>query len=259
MNGEQKMRKIRRWLLPLACLLLTFLTGCVRYEVGVSFEDQHHGAIVQHIKLGQQLTSLSQSEANKWLDSIEERAVNLQGKAKRISSQEITVTIPFNNGQDLTDKFNQFFKPKPQKRSRLTKSDSFDLVQLTSEMSIHQSNLLLVERDRLQLEVDLRPLGVLSNQGNIIVSPGSLIELDFILNTPWGARTIVGNNLLTPEVGKGRNQLVWHLQPGQVNKIETVFWIPSFLGLGTVVIILLIVGGFYLKYKRLPLVNSRTA
>lgn len=244
----------KRGVWGLACLLglLVFLTGCVRYEVGINFDDQHHGAIVQHISLSKQLTTLSQAEATQWLNSVEQRAKKLQGKTEHISPQEIAVTIPFSNGQELASKFNQFFHEKSQTPSQPSKSDDLDLLQLTSELSFNQSNWLLAERDRLQLNIDLRALGVLSNQGNIIVSPGDLIDLDLILNAPWGARATTTAGFLAPEIGEGGHQLVWHLQPGQINTLEAVFWLPSFLGLGTVAIILLMLAGFYLKYKRFP-------
>jgi hypothetical protein len=258
MNDAQKIRrKLLSFLLPLACCCLIFLTGCVRYEVGVNFADQHHGEIVQYIKLGQQLTTLSQAETQEWLESIERRAAQLSGYAKRLSPQEIAVTIPFNNGKDLADKFNQFFNPKPPKKPQPKPAKTLDLVQLNSQMSLRQSNLLLLERNRISLEVDLRALGVLSNQGNIIVSPGSLIDLEFVLNSPWGGRSIEADKVLAPEIRQGGRQLVWHLQPGQINKIEVAFWTPSWLGLGTLGIIAIILLGFYLKYKRLPLVVSQ--
>jgi hypothetical protein len=250
--------KFVTFLLPFALVILA-LTGCVRYEVGVNFEDQHHGEIVQHIKLGQQLTSLSQSEVNKWLNSIESRAAKLQGKARKVSAQEIAVTIPFNNGKELVNKFNQFFNPNSQQMPPSAKGDELDLVQLKSELAIQQSNLLVLERNRLSLKVDLRALGVLSNQGNIIVSPGSLIDLEFALNTTWGAYAITGENVLIPEIGEEGHQLVWHLQPGQINNIEAVFWLPNFLGIGTFGIIFLMIAGFYLKYKRWPLLEPTIA
>lgn len=248
-----KTNKIRRLsFLPFVCLLVLLLTGCVRYDVGVNFDTQHHGQIIQHITLGQQLTSLSQTEAQKWLNSIEQRAKKLQGKARKISSQEIIVSIPFSNGQDLADKFNQFFNPNPENKNQRVNPENLDLVQLKSEMSIRQSNLLLLERNQLTLSVDLRALGVLSNQGNIIVSPGSLVDIELALNTPWGAQIIETENGLAPQINNEGKQLAWHLIPGQINTISAVFWVPSWLGVGTVVIIVLMIGGFYLKYGYFP-------
>jgi hypothetical protein len=243
------MKKRLAFLLPFIFCLLTLLTGCVHYDVGVNFQDQHHGTIVQRIELSEQLTNFSQEESEKWLKSIETRTRGLQGRIKRISPQEIVVTIPFSNGQELVEKFNKFFNPSSQAVTNPQQGDAIDLVQLKSEISFEQSNLLLVERNKLHLDVDLRALGVISKQGNIIVSPGSLVDLEFTLNTPWGAST----SGVSPEKRDGGHQLVWKLEPGQIDRIDAVFWVPSPLGLGTIGIIVLIVAGFYLKYKRLPL------
>lgn len=243
------MKKRLSFLLPFIFCLLTLLTGCVHYDVGVNFQDQHHGTIVQRIELSEQLTNFSQEESEKWLKSIETRTRGLQGRIKRISPQEIVVTIPFSNGQELVEKFNKFFNPSSQAVTNPQQGDAIDLVQLKSEISFEQSNLLLVERNKLHLDVDLRALGVISKQGNIIVSPGSLVDLEFTLNTPWGAST----SGVSPEKRDGGHQLVWKLEPGQIDRIDAVFWVPSPLGLGTIGIIVLIVAGFYLKYKRLPL------
>jgi hypothetical protein len=243
---------MNKLLLVFSCLLLTFLTGCVRYDVGVNFNHQQNGAIVQYIKIGEQFTSFNQSEAKKWLASIEDRTKELQGKIERTSPQEIAVTIPFGSGKELAQKFNRFFNPDLKKNSKSIPKDALDLVQLNSQISISQKNLLLFERDRLNLNVDLRALGVLSSQGKVIVNPGSLVDIKFQLNTPLGARSITNIDGLNPE--KVGNVLVWQLQPGQINQIEAVFWIPSYLGIGTVAIVVLMVSGFYLKYKRLPLI-----
>lgn len=243
---------MKKILLPIIFCCLIFLTGCVRYDVGVNFDNQQNGAIVQYIKIGEQFTSFNQSEAKKWLVSIEDRAKELQGTIKRTSPQEIAVTIPFGNGKELAEKFNRFFNPDLKTNSKSVPKDALDLVQLNSQMSLSQKNLLLFERDRLNLNVDLRALGVLSSQGKVIVNPGSLVDIKFQLNTPLGARSITNIDGLNPE--KVGNLLVWHLQPGQINHIEAVFWIPSYIGIGTVAIVALMIAGFYLKYKRLPLV-----
>jgi len=246
------MRKVwgKKSVLIVTCCLLMLLTGCVRYDVGIDFLSQQGGVLVQNIKLGKQLTSLNQLEGNQLLNSLEKRTAKLQGKFKRLSSEEVVVIIPFNNGKELAAKFNKFFNPTDN-NDAISQADAIDLLKVNSNMSVQQSNLLLLERDRLSLTVDLRPLGVISKQGNLIVSSGSLIDTKLVLNTPWKANSLIGENLLEPEINNG-HQIVWQLKPGQLNYLEAVFWVPSILGIGTVVIILLILVGFYLKYKAFP-------
>jgi hypothetical protein len=71
------------------------------------------------------------------------------------------------------------------------------------------------------------------------------------LKTPWGAKTIQRTeNAPVPQ--KNHNQLVWHLNPGELNHIEAVFWLPSPLGIGTLLIVLFVGVGYYLRYKFMP-------
>lgn len=235
------------------CLLI-FLTGCVRYDVGVTYNQVNSGTIIQHIKLGEQITSFSKNEGNAWLNSIEKRSKLLHGKTKRISDEEIVVTIPFNNGKELVSKFNKFFNPS-ELNNKENNSQFSDLLELKAEMSISQSNLLLLERNVLNISADLTPLGVLSQEGNIIISPGDLIDLEVKFNFPWGAK-FVPDELSSPNESPP-NEVIWKLKPGQVNELKTIFWIPNYIGLGTLAIAFLIIVGFYLKYKQLPLINSQ--
>jgi hypothetical protein len=238
------------WVILLASLLLS---GCVNYEVGVNFEGEHKGKIVQHIQLGEQLTNFSNSQAQEWVKSIERRAQQLEGKTKRLSNQDIIVTIPFNSGAELESKFNRFFNPVVKEGSSSKTVETVDLPKFDSKFHLNQGNFLFWQRNQLSYDLDLRSLGVLSANGNIIISPGSLLDLQFSLETPWGARSIEkADNAITPEVYDNGHQLVWTLKPGQLNHLEAVFWLPSPLGIGTFVILLLILGGFYWKYKSFP-------
>lgn len=251
----QFIRAILLRLRVIGAILLSslLLSGCVQYDVGVNVEGQHRGAIVQHIKLGEKLTSFSNEQATEWLRSIERRAKELEGKTKRLSDDEIVVTIPFNNGKELESKFNQFFNPVAKKQATAKASEAVDLPKLDSKIRINQNNFLLMQRNTLIYDLDLRSLGVLSANGNVIVSPNSLLDLKFNLETPWGARSInKGDNAIRPEVHDNGHQLVWTLQPGQLNHLEAAFWVPSPLGIGALVIVLLVVGGFFLKYQSFP-------
>lgn len=244
-------------ILSLFFCLLIFLTGCVRYDVGINFAQVNSGTIVQHLKLDQQLTNFSQTSSNSWLKSIENRAIQLQGKTKRISDEEIVVTIPFHNAQDLVSKFNQFFNPS-ELNTKKQNQEFTDLLDLKAEMFIHQSNMLFLERNVLNISVDLTPLGVISDEGNVIISPGKLIDLELELNFPWGAKSI--NQSLPSESedlpsNLSTKYLAWKLESGRLNEIQTIFWLPNYIGLGTLGIFLLIILGFYLKYKKIPLIS----
>ena len=253
-DGTREKKKHFFFLLPLVFCLLTLVTGCVQYDVGVNFESQTRGEIVQHIKLGERLTSFSSETVAEWLKSVERRVRLLDGKTKRLSQTEVLVRIPFNNGAELQDKFNQFYNPIAQTaKSRVASPLETDLPKFESHLNVKQNNLLLVLRNRLSLELDLRSLSLLSSNGSLLLSPGGLLELDFSLNTPWGAESIeTVAGALVPESYQQGKQLVWKLKPGEVNYLEAIFWIPSPVGIGALIIALFVAAGIALKYQILP-------
>jgi len=217
------------------------LTGCVEYDIGVQMNSQTHGEIVQQIQLQDQLTIFSRATLQTWLDSIAERVRQLEGKTKMLSDQTLKVIIPFNNGAELAVKFNSFFNPYEQLAD--SHDDEADLSLLSSNLAVAQNNLILAIRNHLQLDFDLRSLAVVSANDKVLLSPDNFLDLKFSLATPWGAK-IIGDDTL---VGRSSHQLLWTLEQGKLNHIEAIFWVPSPIGIGALVIILLVAGGTYLK------------
>jgi len=246
---EFKMYKFNfLWLVLTVSLLLS---GCVEYDLGVNFPNANYGEIVQHIKLEERLTSFTSSYVYGWLDSIENRASKLEGKTQRLSPGEIIVKIPFSDGRELQNKFNKFFnyqiQEKPQ--SEQTAADA-EVPNIESKLVLEQNNFLLLVRNRLIYDLDLRSLSLLVSKGNV-ANANSILNLDFRLQTLWGAKNIQqAEGIIEPE--KHGQQLVWKIQPGELNHCEAVFWLPSPLGIGSLLIILFISGGLYLRYSFMP-------
>lgn len=241
-------------LFPLCCLLIS-LTGCVRYDVGINFNSPYNGKIVQQIKIGQQLNNLDHSDVKQWLNSIESRTYELQGKVKKPNPEELLVTIPFGNGKELATKFNELFHNTIPVTSPIAEDEDPDLIKLDSQINLRQNNLIFLERNTLDMTVDLRALNILAHQGKIAVDSDRLIDLEFKLNTPSIAYAALGEDNLQP-IPDPSKQLVWHLQPGKINHIKAVFWLPNPIGIGAAVITMLMILGFYLKYRRFPGVVS---
>lgn len=242
-----KKKYLTRIFLPLCIVVLISLGGCVRYDLGIDFQHQNQGNIFQVIELSQQFTDFSSNEAQQWLETIESRAKSLGGTVERrsrgdnaSSPQTVLVTIPFYSSQQLERSFNQFFHPQSTTAANL----SDELLQLDSTIRVEHNNLLLAERNHLYLTVDLRALGVLSEQGKLVISPSALLDLKFRLYTPWGAKTSDSR----AQVQFDQGGLVWQLQPGEINTIDLVYWLPSRIGIGSLAIIGLMWFGAYLKY-----------
>lgn len=236
------------FLIVLASLLLS---GCVKYDVGVNFNNSNYGEFVQHIHLGERLTTFSGDSVYEWLDSIERRARKLDGKTRRLSREEVVVTVPFNNAEELQTKFNQFFNPNINEKGKYNDVNT-DLPKIESNILLFQNNFLLLVRNKLIYDLDLSSLALISNNGNVLANAGSILDLQFSLKTPWGAKNTepTKENAVLPETnGK---QLTWRLNPGELNHIEVVFWLPSPLGIGALIIILLVWLGIYIRYNLLP-------
>lgn len=226
-------------------LLSLLLSGCVRYDVGVRFDSANRGEFVQHIQIEERLKQFSGGTAQQWLALIKERTQRLGGRLEQLPDDDLLVTIPFTSSGELQTKFNQFFSPL--ENDSPTVAAAIALPPVTSRFTIATSNLLLVERNHLRYDLDLRSLGVLSSSGSVLLSPASLIGLEFRLHTPWGAKSIM-SAVNQPDSQRSGKTLVWQLVPGALNHLEVIFWLPSPLGFGTLAIVLLVVVGRYLKY-----------
>ncbi|EAW34727.1 DUF3153 domain-containing protein [Lyngbya sp. PCC 8106] len=245
----------------LTCLLLT---GCVEYDVGIEFDSQTHGTIQQTIQLSERLTGFSRDGVNEWVSSLKQRVRRVQGRTQRVSDREILVTIPFNNGADLEEKFEQFFNPiSPDQKGKFKDQIEDNLPQFSSNLDLTQNNFIFVLRNHLSLELDLRSLALLTTQEQVLIGSGELLELQFSLDTPWGAK-LVESDGINPDhpkplavTSKQNGQLVWTLKPGEVNQLEALFWIPSPVGIGAVIIILFTYFGYTLKYALLPKLSLR--
>ncbi|YAF95545.1 MAG: DUF3153 domain-containing protein [Nodularia sp. CChRGM 3473] len=249
MNSILPLKNPILWLVLLTSLLLS---GCVQYDVGVNFDSSNRGELVQHIKLGERLTTFSGDYVYEWLNSIERRARQLEGKAQRLSKEEIIVKIPFSNGQELQEKFNEFFNSRANQKAEAVPSESeSELPKIESNLLLDQNNFLLLVKNRLIYDLDLRSLSLIASNGNVLADPGSILDLEFSLKTPWGARNIQQTETAIQPEKKGK-QLIWQLRPGELNHIEVVFWLPSPLGIGSLLIILFIWGGIYLRYTFMP-------
>ncbi len=226
------------------------LSGCVKYDVGINVDSPTRGAIVQHLKFDERFSSLTNSAAQAWVTNIEERTRKLQGKTRRLSNKEVVVTIPFTTSEDLQRKFNAFFDPAA--KSRYLNVRKLDLPTIASQFKVQSGNFLLLERRHILYDVDLRSLGVTAPDGDVLVNPSSLIDLEFRMSAPWGVHNVVRNN--TPPTRRDGKQFVWMLQPGQLNHLEATFWMPSPLGLGTLGVIAIVAIGIFFKNQQ-PIVS----
>ncbi len=240
---------IRRLAIGVCCLLAIGLSGCVKYETGVKFVGLNYGEIVEHIHLGEQLTSFSQAPVQTWLASVEQRAKQAQGRIERLSDRELNVIIPFDNARDLVTKIDRYFNPAFQPSDPGSK--------LKSHLQIEQNNFFLLVRNHLTYEIDLSSLMVKTNDPKVAISSASSVDLNFSLQSPWPIQLSDLPNNLPGIASDGGRQVNWQLQPGKINHLDAIFWLPSYLGIGTLLIILISIAGYYIKYRQIPWRNFK--
>lgn len=228
------------WIILLASLCLS---GCVRYDVGIRFADANHGEIKQYIRLEQQ-SGMGDTLLQTWVKAMEQNVLNLGGQVNHPSQQEWLIQIPFYNARDLETKFNQFFQPPDASRpfGKATSRSSSGVG--GSRLHLTTGNLILWQRNRLQYDLDLRGLQVPESLQYPSATSTLSPSIQLSLQTPWGAK-LLQSNAIAPLVQKRGKQLVWQLQPGVINHLEAVFWVPSPLGIGTALIVAIVLAGGY--------------
>jgi Protein of unknown function (DUF3153) len=233
---------MHRQLTLLLCTIAIALSGCVKYDAGVNFSSLNYGEIVEHIQLGEQLNSFSQAAVQKWVTSIEVRTKQASGKIERISDREFKVVIPFYSAQELVAKIDRYFNP--------SHNNSADRSKFNAQMQIKQSNFLLVVRNHLIYDIDLRSLAIGSSDPKVSVAANNFVDLNFTLQSPWGVKSsdLPGSLVGVEKVGNDR-KMDWQLKPGELNHLDAIFWLPNPLGIGAILIVLISGGGYYLKYR----------
>ncbi|AFY94935.1 DUF3153 domain-containing protein [Chamaesiphon minutus] len=224
-------------------LLAIVLSGCVKYDTSINFSSLNDGEIVERIQLGDRLHSFSQDAVKKWVDSIERRTIQAQGRIEHLNDRELKVIIPFNNSQELIAKIDRYFNPSA--------SDTQSQTNLKSHMTIDRINLLLAVRNHLIYDIDLRSLSIASTDPKVSVAADNSVELNFSIQSPWGVKSGELTSNIT-SVKKLHNQTIWQLKPGQIDRIEAIFWLPNPLAIGGLIISLISLAGYYFKYRQLP-------
>ncbi|GGA33590.1 hypothetical protein CYANOKiyG1_50630 [Okeania sp. KiyG1] len=100
----------------------------------------------------------------------------------------------------------------------------------------------------MSIDLDLQ---LSTSSSKVIVNPSELLDLEFQLTTPWGFSNIEATENETITYLSDR-EIVWKFNPGELNSLDVVFWVPSPIGIGTILIGLFVYLGIALKYQVLP-------
>ncbi|MEO0801891.1 MAG: DUF3153 domain-containing protein [Cyanobacteria bacterium J06642_2] len=287
MAGKILRRRRSRWG-KVAAIALTALatTGCVRYELGLQFNWMGGGEITQDLSWDSMLAGLANElevgVTDQLIAEVERRAEKVEGSLARISDSHVRVTIPFDRYSELEEKVDAFINEPwvvlPDAQSQLlpqapvqlasnaaaaevntvfsnegTPHDSIpsgrEIAQATvapsSELEIDRQSFILMDRYILTYDLDLRGVAVDVPGGLFSLSIDRLLDLTFSLQTPLRPST----SNATSQVG---NRLTWDLETGRVNRLEAVFWLPSWIALVTLIgaTVAIVVAGWVWSARR---------
>ncbi len=220
------MAKLRNLIIRL--LVITALSlglgGCVDYQLGIQFDSQTHGVLIQTLHLDDQFVALNSDARQQWLQIFIEEAKAFSGKATSLDDVSLQVRIDFYNGADLVKKFNQLFAAD----GLMTQVPGAP--PLLAHLDLTQQNWGVALLNHLHADIDLSAL-----KADRAIGDGGALDRWRTLN-------------LSFQIGSIGENRQWPLKPGQVNTIDTTFWVPSPIGIGAVVIVLLCAGGYGVRY-----------
>jgi hypothetical protein len=248
--------------LAVLLLLPVLLSGCLRYDLTLRFDHHTHGQILQTIDLSDRGAALAQPTLAPWLEDLKARSRPLGGQLSQ-GPQTVTLAVPFGTAADLVQRFTQVFAvaesaPDAVPGATTGVQDGNALPQgpgprlelagwgvVPFELAIDQRNWGLASRTHLTYVLDLQDLP--ANGDGLTDTAPPWADLRLRLQVPWGLAEVAPP--ASHPITQDATGATWQLQPGQLTRIDVVFWLPNAVALGTLGIVALVLGGYGLRYR----------
>lgn len=238
---------------PVAIAVLALITtGCVDVDFDIRFTEANHGTLVQTLRFDEGWQVWGGATTRDWLDRWADRARAAGGRITDRSDRRLQVEIPFHNGRDLQARVRALGQPlttedpstdgadratSQSHRADRRPDDPIDRLAFPQTFELRQQNWLVAVRNQLHYEVDLRSLAAWGSDRLALVDPDSLLDWQVRLQAPR-----IAPDSQHPGPPDRRS---WRLEPGQLNTIDAVFWVPSWLGMGSIAIVLFCAIGWW--------------
>lgn len=219
------------------------LGGCFQSDLTLHFDHHNRGVMMQSIRLDQGIRLFANPTLEAWLTALKQQIGDLGGSFTQTPDQ-INLAVPFSTAADLEQEFSQTW-------AALAAIDPLALAGLNPlpvSLRIQQSYWLLASRNHLICDFDLQSL---KDLGGLHQPERGQDWASFSLRvaTPWGSR-VLGSSPQPLATSQSR-EVHWQLQTGAVNHLDVVFWLPDVVGIGTLIIALVVVFGYFLRYRLL--------
>ena len=249
----------RPWGLGLVIGLVWLLGGCFQSDLILQFDHHHHGHWTQTLTLGERNLAFAHDALDPWLQQIHDPVQDLGGRLRQTPST-IELTVPFSTPADLAERFNTVFTaPSLGATNSLGIKDGGNpwgdapatvltlpgVGSVPFHLETQEQNWGLFSQVRLVYDLDLRSIGELGESvwGEVSREDG----VSFQLQVPWGVASLAAAALSPDQIDPAGAR--WILPLGEISHIEARFWLPNWIGLGGLVLAVIVLLGYVVRYR----------
>lgn len=263
---------LRRLGLGLMISLVWLLGGCFQSDLTLRFDHHHHGQWTQTITLGERNLAVASDALEPWLQRLRGPVQGFGGHLRQTPGT-LTLTVPFSTPADLTERFNRVFTAPGLGEGNATETEEVGkggdsgnlgdggkmegddhpatvltlpgLGAVPFHLETHERHYGLFSQVGLIYDLDLRSVAL--PQPSALAAEAREAGVSFQIQAPWGVSG--GNpNALVPAQGDATGTR-WILPLGKISHIEAQFWLPNWVGLGGLIIAILVLLGYGIRYR----------
>jgi len=250
-------RGIRNLGLGLVMGLALLLNGCFQADLTLRFDHHHHGQWIQTIALGERNLAFASDALRPWLQQIRTPVRQLGGHLRQTPTT-IEITVPFSTPADLTARFNQVLAdPSPGENvgslpGATKEAPVATVVTLPAlgtvpfHLETQERNWGLFSQVWLRYDLDLRGVEFPSDStlGGDVLLPDPVA---FRVQVPWGISAVETDSLAPTQTDPSGSR--WSLPLGDKSHIDVRFWLPNWIGLGGVILTVVVLMGYGMRYR----------
>lgn len=259
--------RLRPWGLGLLISLVWLLGGCFQADLTLQFDHHHHGFWTQTFTLGERNLAFAGDALEPWLTNLRAPVQRLGGRIQQTPST-LNLRVPFSTPADGLRRFHGVFSAPRLEFTAVMPGvgeavqDSWagpsagvaERTQITLpgvgsvpfDLDIQEQHWGLFSQVHLVYDLDLRTVAE-GMEAVLQTEPTRENWVSFRLRVPWGLRSVAAEAL--PPASRDAHGAQWNLPLGQLSHIDVWFWLPNWVGLGGVVLVLAVLMGYSLRYR----------